>query len=94
MTTKLEIDPAACDGVGICAVVAGEVITLDEWGFPPDRLDPRPSDGEAGQACRTGVPAPCAQGDPSALTQTLQQPLIMLRARSCTGRDPGPRPDP
>jgi ferredoxin len=34
MTTRLEIDAAACDGVGICALVAGDVVTLDQWGFP------------------------------------------------------------
>jgi len=30
----LSIDAAACDGVGICALVAPELITLDAWGFP------------------------------------------------------------
>ncbi|HUV47496.1 MAG TPA: ferredoxin [Actinomycetes bacterium] len=30
----LSIDAAACDGVGICALVAPDLITLDGWGFP------------------------------------------------------------
>ena len=30
----LRHDAAACDGVGICAVVAPSLITLDKWGFP------------------------------------------------------------
>jgi len=30
----LGIDAAACDGVGMCALVAPELITLDAWGFP------------------------------------------------------------
>jgi ferredoxin len=42
MMQPLQIDAAACDGVGICAVVAGDVITLDQWGFPVigDTVDP------------------------------------------------------
>jgi ferredoxin len=38
----LRHDAAACDGVGICAVVAPNLITLDKWGFPviADRADP------------------------------------------------------
>lgn len=34
MRAHLEIDAAACDGVGICAIVAGDLVTLDQWGFP------------------------------------------------------------
>ncbi len=30
----LSIDAAACDGVGMCALVAPDLITLDGWGFP------------------------------------------------------------
>lgn len=32
--TTLEVDAAACDGVGICSLVASDLVTLDEWGFP------------------------------------------------------------
>ena len=43
MMQPLQIDAAACDGVGVCAVVAGDLITLDQWGFPviSDTVDPR-----------------------------------------------------
>lgn len=31
---KLRVDPIACDGRGLCADVAPELVTLDDWGFP------------------------------------------------------------
>ncbi|MEY3732739.1 MAG: hypothetical protein RL347_98 [Actinomycetota bacterium] len=31
---KLSIDPAACDGLGMCAHQAPDVIALDPWGYP------------------------------------------------------------
>jgi ferredoxin len=31
---RLRIDPAVCDGVGICAHLAPDVITVDSWGYP------------------------------------------------------------
>ncbi len=42
-STPLKVDADACDGVGICAVVAADLITLDQWGFPvvADTDDPR-----------------------------------------------------
>lgn len=30
----LRIDPSLCDGVGICAHLAPDLITLDSWGYP------------------------------------------------------------
>ena len=48
MTVRpLTIDASRCDGVGICAIAARDLITLDEWGFPVlthqvDGADPRP----------------------------------------------------
>ena len=30
----LTVDAALCDGVGICALVAPDLVTLDRWGFP------------------------------------------------------------
>ncbi|MEO8106861.1 MAG: ferredoxin [Actinomycetes bacterium] len=30
----LSVNSATCDGVGMCALVAPALITLDEWGFP------------------------------------------------------------
>ncbi len=31
---KLEVDPIACAGHGLCAELLPEVIELDEWGYP------------------------------------------------------------
>lgn len=31
---RLGIDPIACDGLGMCAHQAPDVIQLDPWGFP------------------------------------------------------------
>ena len=31
---ELRIDRIACDGVGVCAELLPELITLDEWGYP------------------------------------------------------------
>ena len=33
-TAQLRIDPVACDGVGVCAHLASELIELDRWGYP------------------------------------------------------------
>ena len=34
MALRLRVDPIACDGYGHCAEIAGELVTLDEWGYP------------------------------------------------------------
>lgn len=31
---RLAINPAACDGLGMCAHQAPDVIELDPWGYP------------------------------------------------------------
>ena len=31
---RLRVNPILCDGVGYCAEIAPELISLDEWGFP------------------------------------------------------------
>jgi ferredoxin len=31
---QLRIDATGCDGVGMCALVAPDLVTLDAWGFP------------------------------------------------------------
>ena len=30
----LRIDPSLCDGVGICAHLAPDLVALDSWGYP------------------------------------------------------------
>lgn len=36
MTTRrvLRVSPIGCDGRGLCAEIAPELIALDDWGFP------------------------------------------------------------
>ena len=34
MTLRLEVNPIACSGHGLCADLLPELIELDEWGFP------------------------------------------------------------
>lgn len=31
---RLRVDPIACDGVGICAHLAPDVVRIDRWGYP------------------------------------------------------------
>lgn len=38
----LRVNPIACDGRGLCAEIAPELITLDDWGFPIIEPDPIP----------------------------------------------------
>jgi ferredoxin len=32
--TRIELDPIACDGHGLCAELLPELIALDDWGYP------------------------------------------------------------
>ncbi len=32
--SRLVVNPVACDGVGLCAHLAPDEITLDSWGYP------------------------------------------------------------
>jgi ferredoxin len=43
MSLKLEIDPIACSGHGLCADLLPELIEMDEWGYPIIH-EPVPSD--------------------------------------------------
>jgi ferredoxin len=31
---RLSVDPIACEAFGYCAELLGEMVTLDEWGYP------------------------------------------------------------
>jgi ferredoxin len=33
-SARLTVNPIACDGRGLCAEVAPELVTLDDWGYP------------------------------------------------------------
>ncbi|HET7017185.1 MAG TPA: ferredoxin [Streptosporangiaceae bacterium] len=38
----LKVDPIACDGRGLCAEIAPELVTLDDWGYPIVPTQPVP----------------------------------------------------
>ena len=46
---SLVVDWTRCDGHGLCALAAPELIALDEWGFP---LITEAADGRAERAAR------------------------------------------
>lgn len=31
---RLRVDPVLCDGIGLCAHLAPQVVELDRWGYP------------------------------------------------------------
>jgi ferredoxin len=31
---RVRVDPIACEAYGYCAELLGEMVTLDEWGYP------------------------------------------------------------
>jgi ferredoxin len=31
---RLRVDPVLCDGIGICAHLAPELVRVDSWGYP------------------------------------------------------------
>jgi ferredoxin len=41
---RMRVNPILCDGVGYCAEIVPELITIDDWGYPV--VDPRPIDNE------------------------------------------------
>lgn len=40
----LRVSPIACDGRGLCAEIAPELITLDDWGYPIIAPGPVPAE--------------------------------------------------
>ena len=38
----LHVNPITCDGRGLCAEIAPELISLDDWGFPIVEPSPVP----------------------------------------------------
>lgn len=47
---SLRIDPAICDGVGICAHLAPDLVAVDSWGYPIVRSGPLSAGRERRQA--------------------------------------------
>lgn len=31
---RLRVDPVACDGIGMCAHIAPDLVGVDSWGYP------------------------------------------------------------
>jgi ferredoxin len=52
MSLMLRVDRIACDGHGVCAELAPELIALDEWGYPviPDPAVTDPLKAQARRA--------------------------------------------
>ena len=46
----LRVDPSICDGVGICAHLAPDLIAVDSWGYPIVRSEPLAPGRERRQA--------------------------------------------
>jgi len=65
MPTKLSVNPIACSGHGMCAELAPELISLDEWGYPLISGQPVPP-GLVRDAKRavTDCPALALRADP------------------------------
>jgi ferredoxin len=55
---RLRIDPAVCDGVGICAHLAPDVITVDSWGYPVLTAEPLTRRGDLRQARAAAAACP------------------------------------
>jgi ferredoxin len=49
-SSALRIDPSVCDGVGICAHLAPDLVTVDSWGYPIVRAGVLGSASERRQA--------------------------------------------
>jgi ferredoxin len=54
---KLQVNPIACSGHGVCAELLPELISLDEWGYPLLPDEPVPA-GLIKQARRTVTNCP------------------------------------
>jgi ferredoxin len=55
MTSRLRVNPIACDGHGLCAELLPERIRLDDWGYPI--VDDAPLDRELEGHARRAVDA-------------------------------------
>jgi ferredoxin len=54
---RLRIDPTRCDGVGICAHIAGALVSVDSWGYPILQAEPlRPRDERRARAAVAACP--------------------------------------
>ena len=54
---RLVVDPVACDGIGMCALVSNGLVRLDSWGYPV-MPDPGLTDREHRQASQAVAACP------------------------------------
>ena len=74
MSSRLRVNPIACDGHGLCAELFPERVTLDDWGYP--LVDGAPIPRALEQHARRAVDA----------CPVLALRLEQLGARSSAGR--------
>jgi ferredoxin len=55
VSSRLRVNPIACDAHGLCAELFPERISLDDWGYPI--VDPRPLPPELEAHARRAVDA-------------------------------------
>ncbi len=72
MSSRLRVNPIACEAHGLCAELFPERITLDDWGYPI--VDPQPIPAELLAHARRAVDA----------CPTLA--LALIRAQTAAGR--------
>lgn len=58
MTFRLKVDMDRCQGHGICALLAGHSIDLDQWGFPVIGIEPLPEGAQLRRARRAVAACP------------------------------------
>lgn len=49
-TVTMRVNPIACEGIGMCAHLAPDLITIDRWGFP--MFTRRPLNAEQARAAQ------------------------------------------
>jgi len=55
VSSRLRVNPIACDAHGLCAELLPEWITLDDWGYPIVDSRPVPAELEAHARRAVGV---------------------------------------
>lgn len=54
---RLVVDPVACDGIGMCAHLAPDLVRVDSWGYPIIAGDPlTPREQHQGRKAVAGCP--------------------------------------
>jgi ferredoxin len=55
--SRLLVDPVACDGIGMCAHLAEDLVRLDSWGYPiVPRRDLEPGEVRRARHAVNGCP--------------------------------------